>query len=589
MTKPNKPQYGSDLIVDLLRALEIEYVSLNPGASFRGLHDSLVNYGGNHAPEVVLCCHEEVAVSMAFGYARVKGKPMAAAVHNVVGLQHATMGIFNAWSSRVPVLVLGGTGPMDTAVRRSGADWVHTALVQSEQVREYCKWDDQPASVRAMPESLVRAYRLATTEPTGPVYVCFDAALQEKRLNEEIPVPNMSRYPASLPLQSTEEAFDKTIDWLLSAKRPVIIADWVGRTQEGYSALLELADLLVIPVLDRGGRLNFPFLHPLNLTGQERAVLSQADVVLALDVADLHGALSERKSDSAERVPISLLPASARIAQVQVKNLAVKSWAQDYDKLPQLDLNIHAETKVFLPELLRRIKGEKKKLAQRRDATERRKTELQKVRSEFRARLEGEARRRWDEKPITAFRLAAEMAQTLKNEDWVLTHSSTGLKEKYFLDCRKFNQFLGRRWHGGVGVGLPISLGAALALKGSGKICVGVQPDGDFLFNPSTLWTAVHHEIPLLMIVFNNRSYYNDEEHQRVVALDRGRPVENRHIGIRLDKPAVNFVKLAEAYEVQGFGPVTDPAELGKTLQMALRALKETGRPILVDVVTENR
>jgi acetolactate synthase I/II/III large subunit len=165
MKTPNKPQYGSDLIVDLLRAFEMEYVALNPGASFRGLHDSLVNYGGNHAPEVVLCCHEEVAVSMAFGYARVKGKPMAAAVHNVVGLQHATMGIFNAWSSRVPVLVLGGTGPMDTAVRRSGADWVHTALVQGEQVREYCKWDDQPASVRAMPESLIRAYRLATTEP----------------------------------------------------------------------------------------------------------------------------------------------------------------------------------------------------------------------------------------------------------------------------------------------------------------------------------------------------------------------------------------------------------------------------------------
>lgn len=181
------------------------------------------------------------------------------------------------------------------------------------------------------------------------------------------------------------------------------------------------------------------------------------------------------------------------------------------------------------------------------------------------------------------------MAQTLKNENWVLTHSSTGLKEKYFLDCREFNQFLGRRWHGGVGVGLPISLGAALALKGSGKICVGVQPDGDFLFNPSTLWTAVHHEIPLLMIVFNNRSYYNDEEHQRVVALDRRRPVENRHIGIRLDQPPVNFAKLAAAYEVQGFGPVTDPAELGKTLQTALRALKETGRPVLVDVVTENR
>ncbi len=165
------PEYGSDLIVDLLKAFRIEYAALNPGASFRGLHDSLVNYGGNRMPEIILCCHEEIAVTMAFGYARVTGKPMAAIVHYIVGLQHATMAIYNAWSSRVPILVLGGTGPMDTTKRRSGTDWVHTALVQGQQVRDYVKWDDQPASVESVPEALIRAHRLATTEPQGAVWM----------------------------------------------------------------------------------------------------------------------------------------------------------------------------------------------------------------------------------------------------------------------------------------------------------------------------------------------------------------------------------------------------------------------------------
>ncbi|MBI2987549.1 MAG: thiamine pyrophosphate-binding protein [Deltaproteobacteria bacterium] len=584
-----KPAYGSDLIVDLLKAFTIEYVALNPGASFRGLHDSLVNYGGNKAPEIVLCCHEEIAVSMAFGYARVTGKPMAAIVHNIVGLQHATMGIYNAWSSRVPVLVLGGTGPMDTSQRRSGADWVHTALVQAEQVRNYVKWDDQPASIASIPESFIRAYRLAVAEPQAPVYLCYDAALQESRMTEEIPLPDLSRYPAPLPLQSSEEGFEKTVRWLLEAKWPVIVADCVGRTEQGFHALLELTELLAIPVLDRGGRLNFPFLHPLNLTGAEGAVLARADLVLALDVADLFGALSERKNDSSDRIPLPLLSPDARVIHVSVKNLLIKSWAQDYDKLAQVDLAIQAETRIFLPELLGRLKDEKRALEKMGAEIEQRRAQIQTIRSELQAALAEETKQKWDEKPISMARLATEMAQALKGEDWVLTHSSSGLKEKHFLDCRHFNQFVGRRWHGGVGVGLPISLGAALALKHSGKLCVGVQPDGDFLFGPSALWTASHYDIPLLMIVFNNRSYYNDEEHQRVVALDRHRPVENRTVGIRLERPEVNFATLAQAYDIQSFGPVTEPGELGDALKRALRALKDTGRPVLLDVIMQNR
>src|SRR5437016_11831401 len=161
-------QYGSDLIVDALRALGIEYAALNPGATFRGLHDSLVNYGGNERPGIIQCCHEEIAVAVAHGYAKAAGKPMAAIVHDVVGLQHASMAIFNAWCDRTPILVMGGTGPMNTSKRRPWIDWIHTALVQGNWVRDFVKWDDQPVGIEAIPSSMMRGYRIAMSDPTGP-------------------------------------------------------------------------------------------------------------------------------------------------------------------------------------------------------------------------------------------------------------------------------------------------------------------------------------------------------------------------------------------------------------------------------------
>jgi thiamine pyrophosphate-dependent acetolactate synthase large subunit-like protein len=582
------PQFGSDVIVDMMRAFGIEYAALNPGASYRGLHDSLVNYGGNQQPEIILCCHEEIAVSMAFGYARMTGKPMAAIVHNIVGLQHATMAIYNAWTSRVPIIVMGGTGPMDTTKRRSGADWVHTALVQGQQVRDYVKWDDQPASIASIPESFIRAYRFATTEPTGPVYLCYDADLQEAPLSEALTIPDIARYPEASPFQAPEEAFATTSRWLLEAKWPVILADQAGRSEAAFHALVELAEMLALPVLDQGGALNFPSRHPCNLSGERREVLSHADVVLALDVADLYGALSERKG-TADRVPNYILPSSAKVIRVDLKDLLARSWAQDYDKLAPTDLFIHAETRVFLPELVRRIKEEKKRLAELRSELELRKSKMQEIRDKIARQLQEEARKKWDEKPISSIRLASELGEVLKNEDFVLTHTSSGGKEKQFLNLNRFNHFIGRRWHGGVGVGLPISLGAALAIKGTGRICVGVQPDGDFLFGPAALWTVNHHDLPLLMVTFNNRSYYNDEEHQHVVAIDRKRPPENAGVGIRLEKPGVNFAKLAEGFDVQSIGPVTEPAQVRGALEKGLRLLKDTGHAVLVDMVVQNR
>ena len=587
--KIEKPraEWGSDIVVDLLKAFEIEYIAINPGATFRGLHDSLVNYGGNHAPEIILCNHEEIAVALAHGYARATGKPMAAAVHNVVGLQHASMAIYNAWADRLPVIVLGGTGPMDTANRRPWIDWVHTALVQGNLVRDFVKWDDQPASVEAVPDSFIRAYRLATTDPQGPVYICYDGDVQEKQLDHEINLPSLERYPAPLPLQAPEEGFEKTIRWLLEAKRPMIVADGVGRREAGFVALGELAELLAAPVLDQFGRFNFPVQHPLNLTGQGDKVIPQADLILALDVPDLEGATTRRAQERGNRRPAPLMLAGAKIINVGLDDLLVRAWATDCNKLREADLMITADTSIFLPELVRRLIAQKK-LGELKDQIARRRAEWEKLYHDKKAVLEKELTTKWDEKPISMTRIYAEVGEALKGEDWVLTNGSSQGKENLYLPATKFNQILGKYKGGGLGYGMPASLGAALAHKGSGKFCLNIQPDGDLLFTVSSIWTAVHHHIPLLSIVCSNRSYFNDEEHQERVALQRNRPVENKTIGIRIEDPNVDFGAMARTYGCWGAGPITEPKDLTKTLREAVKVVK-TGKPALVDVVCQMR
>ena len=166
-----EPAWGSDTMAQAVRNLGFKYVALNPGASFRGFHDSLVNFLGNRDPQMILCLHEDHAVSIAHGYAKAAGEPMAVVLHSNVGLMHGSMGIFNAFCDRVPVMVLGATGPVDAAKRRPWIDWIHTAQDPGGRIRDFIKWDDQPASVEAAIESIYRANKIARTAPCGPVYV----------------------------------------------------------------------------------------------------------------------------------------------------------------------------------------------------------------------------------------------------------------------------------------------------------------------------------------------------------------------------------------------------------------------------------
>jgi acetolactate synthase I/II/III large subunit len=581
-------QYGSDLIVDLLKAFEVEYAALNPGATFRGLHDSIVNYGGNALPEIIQCCHEEIAVAVAHGYGKAKGRPMAAIVHDLVGLLHATMAVYLAWLDRAPALVLGATGPMAVDQRRPWIDWIHTALVQGQAVRDYVKWDDQPASPESIVESLIRAHRIAMTEPRGPVYVCFDAALQEQRLTEAVPVPDIGRFAPPSPVQGDPHALEVAARWLVESAHPVVLADYVGRSAAAVRALVELADLLTLPVIDLGSRFNFPNTHPLDLTGAEDDLLPQADLVLALDVFDLQKALGS--VDRTTRHARRLIREGTKIIHVSLNDLAVRAWAQDYGRLQPVDLAITADTAVAIPALASLCRspargGEEERKGRGRE----RRAALEEMRRRMRDRWRSAAERVRGARPVSWPRLAEDLWAVVKDEDWVLVNRTLRGWTRRLWDWTDPSRYVGALMGGGVGYGVGHAMGAALAYRGTGKLCIDLQPDGDFLYTPSALWTAAHHRIPLLIVMFNNRSYFNDEDHQVLMAKARGRPVENAHIGLRIDDPPVDFAGLARSFGIHAEGPIEDPAELRPALERAVGHVKQEQQPALVDVVTQSR
>ena len=583
----SQAEYGSDVVVDLMRAYGIEYVALNPGATYRAIHDSIVNYGGNTRPESILCCHEEIAVAVAHGYAKASGKPMVAFVHDIVGLQHASMAMYNAWCDRVPILVFGGTGPMDLTIRRPWIDWIHTAQLQGNLVRDFVKWDHQPHNLASVPESFVRAYNVATSEPQAPVYLCFDSDVQEIKLDQPLALPDPSRFPRPTALQADLEALRRLAGWLVEAEHPVLYADSVGRHPESVPVLVELAELLALPVLDRGNRFNFPNTHPLDLTGAERELLEQADLVLGLDMVDLFGALGTRMKDRGA-FPQFLKP-GAKLAHISMGDLLLRSWAEDYGRLQALDMNILADTAQALPQLLAYCRELLAQQPGRREAYPQRAADLAARHAALRAGWQAEARQRAAEQPIAVSRLASELWDAVKDEDWALVNGNLNGWTRRLWDWTEPAQYLGPSGGGGLGYGLGASIGAALAHLGTGKLCVNIQSDGDMLFTPSALWTAAHHRIPLLVVMYNNRAYHNDEEHQELIARVRGRPVENKGVGIWIRDPNVDFANLARSYGLHGEGPIEDPEAIRPALERALRVVKEERRLALVDVVTQSR
>jgi thiamine pyrophosphate-dependent acetolactate synthase large subunit-like protein len=557
----NTAGFGSDVVADALRALDIPYIALNPGASYRGLHDSLVNYLGNERPQILLCLHEESAVAIAHGYAKVTGKAMAAAVHSNVGLMHATMAFFNAWCDRMPMVVLGATGPVDATKRRPWIDWIHTARDQGALVRGYTKWDDQPASPVAAREAVLRAGWIANTAPRGPTYVNLDAEMQEAKLTEPVPPIDAKRYMPEVASAAPADVVNKAADLLRKANHPVMLAGRVSRDLDAWNARVALAERLgarVVTDLKVGAA--FPTDHPLHAGPPGTMVLApaaadairSADAILSLDWVDIAGTFKQLGGDIA-----------AKVVQVSVDHRLHNGWSMDYQGLPPVDVLIACEPDAAVPALLAAL-GPSGPRA------------MAPITPVF-PKLAADK--------LTVDHLADALRRAVGARPTSLTHVSLSWNGASW-PLRHPLDYLGSDGGGGVGGGPGISVGAALALKGSGRLPVAVCGDGDFMMGVSALWTAAHYRIPLLIVVANNRSFFNDELHQERVARMRNRPVENRWVGQRISEPDIDLASIARAQGAQGFGPVNAIADLLPTFESAIAAV-ETGHVAVVDVRVE--
>jgi thiamine pyrophosphate-dependent acetolactate synthase large subunit-like protein len=550
--------WGSDAIASVLRALDVPYLALNPGASYRGLHDSIVNYLGNTRPQMLLCLHEESAVAIAQGYAKVSERMMGAVVHSNVGLMHASMAIFNAWCDRVPMLVLGATGPWDAAKRRPWIDWIHTASDQGALVRDYTKWDNQPASVPAAYEAILRAVQIANTAPRGPTYVNLDAGLQEAKIGALPTLPDARRYRAPEPVRPAEHLVEAAAKLLAGAKHPVILAGRVSRSEAAWKERVALAEKLharVFTDIKLGAA--FPTDHPLHaappatfLSPDAAKLLREADVVLALDWVDLAGVL--KQAWGAE-------PVGAKVIQISPDAHLHRGWSMDHQSLPPADIYMMCEPDTVVPLLLRVAKARPGAIA---------------LPSPLPPNLAPEV--------VSLRSLADSLNEATRNIDICLTRLPLGWNGAY-RHFRHPLDYIGSEGGGGVGAGPGITIGAALALKGSGRLPVAIMGDGDFLMGNTALWTATHYGIPCLILLANNRSFFNDELHQERVAKERSRPVENRWIGQRISGPDIDLASMARAQGAEGIGPVTRAAELAPAVEKGIRLARD-GAVCVVDV-----
>ncbi len=559
--------WGSDAIAELLSRLDLPYIAMVPGSSYRGLHDSLVNYLGNTGPQLIVCLHEEHSVAIAQGYAKVTGRPMLAGLHSNVGLMHAAMAVYNAYCDRAPMVLIGATGPLDAAKRRPWIDWVHTSADQAAVVRHYVKWDDQPGSVQAALESVLRGYLLTRAEPSAPVYLCLDSEIQECELDAGVTVPEPSRYPVPTDPAPDSATVDKILAMIAAAERPLVLFGRGGRTGEQWERRVALVETLGAACLtDMRLPAVFPTEHPHHparpaagrLSGAGLDLMRQSDLIVSLQWTDLSGTLAAAFG-AGQRPPV-----------VSCKNLGalLNGWTKDHFALVSSDLEVTAGADQMVSALLDR--------AGRGARVERPgwPPVLAATRPSVRPQVEGD--------PILMSDLAAAIREAAEGHEFTYTTLPLGWSGE---DARFRGplDYLGRDGGGGVGSGPGIAVGAALALDGTGRVPVAVIGDGDYLMGSSALWTAAHYRLPLLVVVANNRSYFNDEGHQQQVAQTRSRPAENRTVGQHLRDPDPDPATIARGHGLSAYGPVLQPQELGPVLGKAFNEAA-AGGTVVVDV-----
>ncbi len=576
---------GSDFMVDVIKSLNIEYVCSNPGSSFRGIHESLINYGGNKNPEFITCTHEESSVAMAHGYAKVEGKPLAILAHGTVGLQHAAMAVYNAYCDRVPVIVIGGN-ILDGTKRLPPVEWSHSVQDAAAILRDFTKWDDSPISLPQFAESTVRAYKLAMTPPMMPVVLIADGELQENPIpaDAKFHIPSMV-LPA--PPQGESGAVAEAARMLVAAESPVIVVDRTAHSADGMAMLVELAETLQAAVVDRGGRMNFPNMHPLNQTRRAFEEIANADVILGLELNDFWSTLYTFR-DQMERTAQPIVKPGAKRISIGAGSQIFKSNYQDFQRYPELDLDIAGDAQATLPSLIESVK--KQLDASRKSALQARGAKLAVARQRSLEVDREAATYAWDASPVSTARLCTELWAQIKNEDWAL------LSETFFLsrwplklwNFDKYHRHIGGTGGYGIGYGAPAAVGAALANKKYGRLSVNIQCDGDLMYGPGVLWTAAHHRIPLLSLVHNNHAYHQEVMQVQIMADRHSRGVDRARIGTTMIDPVINFAKLAQGLGVYAEDPVTDPKDLGPAIQRALAVVKK-GEPALVDVHTQPR
>jgi len=569
--------YNSDTIARVLREIGLKYVTLCPGSSFRGLHESLVNALGNRDPEMILCLHEEHAVAIAHGYARVTGEPMGVIVHSNVGLMHATMAVYNAWCDRMPVVILGGIGPMDSARRRTPIDWLHSVTDQGALVRQYVKWDDQPLSPRAAIESILRANQIARTAPKGPVYVTLDQRLQEDSAayrNADKPDARRFRAPAS---PATDPALvSEAARCLVDAEFPVILAGRVSRDERAWAERVRLAETLGAVVLtDLKVAAAFPTDHVLH--GAEPAiaftpddgvaVLRRADVILSLDWWDPATLFKQAWGE---------INTPAKVIRCSLDNYIHRGWTRDHMGLAPVDLDILAEPDDVVPRLVAEIErlgdGAFRDRAAGRLAARRS------------ARREPTPVRPLDGGPdaIGLWDIGVALREALDGKAYCLMRAPLGWHVDA-LPIRHPLEYLGADGAAGIGGAPGMSVGSAIALRGTGRLPVTVFGDGDYLMGVAALWSAASTQTPMLVVIANNGGYYIDEQHQAMTASVRGRPVETAHVGQRFTAPEIDLLAMARAQGFDGCGPVNRRTELRDAIVAGIRAV-ENGERFLVDV-----
>jgi acetolactate synthase I/II/III large subunit len=576
---------GSDYMVDVIKKLGIEYFAANPASTLKSLHESLVNYGGNQAPEFITCTHEEASVAFGNGYFKIAGKPAMAGLHGTVGSQHASMAVYNAYCDQAPVIIVMGN-ILDAQNRRSYVDWLHSSQDVAAILREYTKWDDSPVSLPHFGESLVRAYKMAMTPPLMPVALVCDEPLQEE------PIPSgFDRRIPKLPTISAPVADPNMVKqlagMLVNAEAPVLVASRCARTQAGMNYLVELAELIQAPVIDQHFRHNFPSLHPLNYSFRTRGPITNADVILGLEVQDFWAVLHQlgRERDSNPR---SIIKPGAKVVTITAIDLFTKSVYQNFQRFEDADLAIAADGEATLPFLIEEVKRQltpdrKRVMAER----------AKKHAEEWPKALEQAkvaASYGWDSSPISTSRLSMELWAQLKSEDWSLVNDTIFLQNwpLRLWNMDKHHHFIGGRGGEGLGYGPPAAVGAALANKKFGRISVNIQGDGDFMYCPGALWTAAHHKAPLLTVMHNNRAYNQEVMLVSRMAGEHQRSIERCTIGTTLTAPNIDYAKIAQGMGVDGEGPITDRKDLASAIRRGIAAVKR-GEPYMIDVVTQGR